>query len=178
MKKYKILAMFLTLILAFSFGCQKSETAPKKEVLTDYDGTCKMTIVERDSFYYPTLSGTIILSVIPDGLSAEIAGEEFDLEIRSINASNGMYVLGFREEHVFGKLEKKTYSIAINVHWNGKVLQAKNFGTFECDDDYFALHAVSFNPEWGTDASNEDEWMQDSETIVAMDKESNWTPAY
>lgn len=158
----KFLTFFLVVILLFSCGCSKSKD---NDIiyLTEYSGKVAVHITKQDGLYYPTITGDIALSFLPSKLVAICADENIELAIKSVNRSNGLYILSFNQVHVFNHLEEKDYAIDMKMYYGGKVLCVLDFGVFSCDDEYSILSYID---------------METGETGSGMDKESNWTPYY
>ena len=155
----KKIFIFITIFIALlSVGCTP-ESNGDGIIYEENAGHCEFVIVEKDSFYYPTISGYVALKVVPDKVCAVCASNEFELNILSVNYSNDCYILNFRQTQIFRALGKTTYDVDLKVYYNDDVAIIEGFGELVSDDIYTALN--------GYDVSA-------GEYIYAMDKESNW----
>lgn len=159
----KIYSLVVAVIIALTltlFGCAKPADNGYK---TEHGGNVAITVEEKESFYYAQINGEIALSELPNSLTLLCNDESISLDVVAVNVSNnGLYVINFRQTHIFKLLEEKEYTIGLTYKVSGKTVTLENFGTFNCNDAYFEIYASKFN----------------GEIIHAMDREKNWTGYY
>ncbi len=162
MKKRFLIILGLIILMLFSSGCTQVEK--KKNNLQTYaeefTGKCVMYIAKDDGYYYPTIYGDVTLSILPNHLYVDVAGQTFELHVKSTNiSSNGLYVLSFKQTHIFGELTKGTYEIDLIIDFGNSRIRIEEYGVFNVDDDYFLTALVNVDFSSG---------------VVAMDKKSKW----
>ena len=95
-----------------------------------------MTIDEY-GLYHPQIVGWVALKTIPDKVTLVCSNEKVELDIKAVNPStNGLYVMNFKQEHIFDDLEKGDNPIHLLIQIGNKEFEIKNFDLFVCDDDY------------------------------------------
>ncbi|MEG9430643.1 MAG: hypothetical protein VZQ61_06970, partial [Christensenellaceae bacterium] len=79
-----------------------------------------MTMVEKETFYYPTVSGQVKLNFYPSKLEVNvedngsfIIGEN---DFTKLSYSNNQYIVSFEKVHIFGSLDKGDYSVTIKAY--------------------------------------------------------------
>lgn len=172
MKKRIYLIICLCLLTLFSFGCQSAHNNNTTHVI-EYEGECSIYMTEHESgfVYIPKIVGWVALSTIPDSLTLVCSDEEVELDIKSVTVSSaGLYILSFKQEHVFNDLEKGENPINLLVQIGSKVFEIKNFDVFNCNDDYVKV-VTAF-----VDFDDED-WSA-SIPIIGMEAIWWWTPFY
>ena len=184
MKIFKISALFIALLCLFSAGC--STHSSDERLITEYEGKCSIYMtVDEYGFYHPQIVGWVALKTIPDKVTLVCSDEKVELDIKSVNPStNGLYVMNFKQEHIFHDLEKGDNPIHLLIQIGGREFEIKNFDLYVCDDDYEASNICLISDifgDWddfdGTESDpNDKTWS--TITIYAMDKTKYWTPFY
>lgn len=160
----------LNTYLPFGCGSQETENTETKEqpvIIEDSQTKFTMTMVEKNSFYYPTITGKVQLSFMPTKL--EVLVEEngsFDIaedDFTDVSRSGNNYIVSFEKTHIFGKLDKGDYSVTIKAYKQDKPYLV-NYETFFAVDELYTALPV-YNNTTG-------------EFIIVMDKESNWVGPY
>ncbi len=180
MKKRILIILGLVFLMLFSTGCAVDNQSKKKEPqqihTEEFTGKCLMYIDEIDGYYYPTIYGDISLSRLPQNIYAQVAGTKFKLEVKSTNiSSNGLYILSFKQTHLFGELSSGTYSINLIVDYGRSTIVVENCGIFNVDTNYSFValgNILAFFPE----IANEDVLSP----IIGMRKDDEWitSPVY
>ncbi|MBQ7236937.1 MAG: hypothetical protein IJX03_07310 [Clostridia bacterium] len=185
MKKRIYLIICLCLITLFSFGCQPAHNNNISHVL-EYDGKCSIYMtVDEYGYYHPQIVGWVALKTIPDKLTLVCSDEKVELDIKSVNPStNGLYVMNFKQEHIFHDLEKGDNPIHLLIQIGGREFEIKNFDLYVCDDDYEAANICLITDifdDWealGDINSDPNDKTGSTIMIYAMDKTKYWTPFY
>lgn len=162
-----VLSVFLAACTFDFSGCfsppneSGTETPPQDPTATvaelSYD------IIEKDSYYYPTFKGKVSFGYYPDKITLSCAGSEKELQPRTVTYENGYYTFTFEQVILCGSLKKGEYTGTV-YGYSGKTKRAvSETVTLKADDDYEVCNIMN---------------METNETTSAMDKESNWTPAY
>ena len=181
MKKLKFLTLFLVLLCLFSTGCAKEN--PDGKLITEYEGKCSIYMtIDEYGFYHPQVVGWVALKTIPNKITLVCSEESFELNIKAVNPStNGLYVLNFKQEHVFEDLEKGDNPIHLLIQIGDKQIEIKDFDLFICDDDYvggtFAYMYDIFD-EYDKDLGTGDssEASSSGVTVIGMEKTWWWSP--
>lgn len=127
-------------------------------------GEYTFEIIEKsDSFYYPTLSGYVVVKDKPERITCLCNYTESPVEIKSLKFQNGFWIVDFEEEIIYGSLEKGNYPAVINVYGETENVSVNATATLIVDELYTSL--AGFNETTG-------------ETFYAMDKESHWVGPY
>ena len=136
MKKINFLAIFIAVLCLFSAGC--STHNPDGKVVSEYDGKCSIYMtIDEYGLYHPQIVGWVTLKTIPDKVTLVCSNEKVELDIKAVNPStNGLYVMNFKQEHIFDDLEKGDNPIHLLIQIGNKEFEIKNFDLFVCDDDY------------------------------------------
>lgn len=147
----------ITLILAGLFlwqcyGCGKSEEDDGYKTLLT--GQVNVTIVKENTLFFPTISGNVVMSAIPDELEVVIQGLKIPVDVVSQTVSaNGLYVLYFRTVHALNELKaNKTYDVDLRFTIAGKTFRVEKFSSFSVKENYSAVNENT------------------------MDLDSNWSP--
>ena len=118
---------------------------------------------KADSFYYPTVKGTVYLQRYPDEITFSFDDQVFQLEADTIkyDSKNLIYTITFEQEIVFNRITKGEHSTAISYSYAGEKIQ---LFTLDVEtDDYITLNF--YNPSTG-------------EVESRLDCESNWIGPY
>lgn len=146
--------------MLFSTGCAEEKKKTSQAHVEEFTGKCSIYMVKDDGFYYPTIYGDVALSNLPKHIYCDVAGEEFELTVKSVNiSSNGLYILSFKQEHAFNKLTAGEYGLDLIIDFGSTEIKIENYATFKVDSDYFIIHVASFDGEY---------------LIIAMGKTSEW----
>lgn len=147
-----ILLIMLVGLLLTNCACGKSEEDDGyKSLLT---GQVNVTIVKENTLFFPTISGNVVMSAIPDELEVVIQGLKIPVDVVSQTVSaNGLYVLYFRTVHALNELKaNKTYDVDLRFTIAGKTFRVEKFSSFSVKENYSAVNENT------------------------MDLDSNWSP--
>lgn len=140
----KRIISIITLILAGLFLWQNYGCASEPEdngFKSQLDGQVNVTIVKEDTLFFPTITGNVVMSAIPDKLEVVIQGLIIPVNVVSQTVSaNGLYVLHFRTVHSFNELKANTpYNVDLRFTLGGKTFRVEKFATFTVTQDYFGI---------------------------------------
>lgn len=161
-----------SLDIRFPSSCNSEKSNGEKEVapimiLDNTETDFTMTMVEKKSFYYPTVKGKAKLPFMPTKLEVFVDGNgSFDIgenDFTNLSYSDNNYIVSFEKTHIFGQLYKGDYRVTIKAYEQDKTYLVNYETVFVVDELYTALSGVN---------------METGETFFAMDKESNWTGPY
>ena len=79
---------------------QTPPATPPEEPGEEPTGTFSIRIVESKTFYYPTYSGSIVLSGYPDKITLTSAGQEIEITPARLDIDKNLYTFTF-EDNVF-----------------------------------------------------------------------------
>ena len=141
----------------------KEITVEQPILLEDNKTTFTMTMVEKESFYYPTIKGKVNLSFSPSKLEVIVEDNgSFDIaedDFTNLSYSNNRYIVSFEKVHIFGRLDEGDYTVQIKAYNGDKDYMVKYETVFVVDELYTAFNGVNF---------------ETGKPLYAMDKESNW----
>ena len=136
MRFKRILVLLMAILLLFASGCSANEQTSTLPDVTEYGGKVSIYMKERDSLFYPTLTGEIKLSYLPNKLAVMVAGREFEIDVKTVNRQGELYILSFNQEISLGQLSKQDYLIDLYVYVKDVIVIIPKFGVFKCDDFY------------------------------------------
>lgn len=126
-----------------------------------------MKIIEKDTFYYPTVKGKVKLNFYPSKLEVIVEDNgSFDIlenDFTNLSYSGTNYIVAFEKEHIFGSLEEGDYNVTIKAYDQDKQYLINYETVFVVDDLYTGGPVINF---------------ETGETFYAMDKESHWVGPY
>lgn len=114
-------------------------------------GTFSICIVESKTFYYPTYSGSIVLSDYPDKITLTSAGKEIEITPARLDIDKNLYTFTFED----------------NVFLLDRLLPGEHTATVNA----FKGEESIFNKDYKFTVTEELECVGDR-----MDKPSNWLP--
>ena len=134
-----ILLVLVVVVIFNTCGCgsEPEDNGYKSQL----DGQVNVTIVKEDTLFFPTITGNVVMSAIPDKLEVVIQGLIIPVNVVSQTVSaNGLYVLHFRTVHSFNELKANTpYDVDLRFTVAGKTFRVEKFATFTVTQDYFGL---------------------------------------
>ena len=140
MFKFLKTILLLMLIGLFLTNCACAKSEEDVGYKSELDGKVQVTIVKDNSFFYPTITGNVVISAVPDSLSVVIENEIIPVDVVSQSVSNnGLYVLQFRKVHSFVSLKPKTYNVDLRFSIGGKTFIVEKFSTFNISEEYTGL---------------------------------------
>ena len=149
MKKIIFILLGLFVLISFTSGCAVEENKNTSAVhVEEFDGKCAMYITKEDGLYFPLIYGNIALTNIPNSITVDVASEQFELDIKSLNvSSNGLYILTFKQTHAFNFLAKGEHVVDLIIDFGNAIVKLENFATFIADDDYVIFPIANFYPD-------------------------------
>lgn len=98
-------------------------------------GTFSICIVESKTFYYPTYSGSIVLSDYPDKITLTSAGCETEIAPDGLDIDNGTYLFTF-EEGVFliNRLEPGEHVVTLKAFKGDELLLTSDYNFTVTDE--------------------------------------------
>ena len=122
-------------------------------------------LVKKDSFYYPTLKGTIVSTEYPETLVFSYNGEEREITSKAIsfNKTSQKYVTEIEQVFIYGYIKAGNQSAGIFMNRDGEKISVAKISTITCPNDLFAINGVIDGSE---------------QAFSAMDAEDNWTENY
>lgn len=138
---------------------EDDEEAPPAESSYTFEFT------KKDSFYYPTLKGTIVSTEFPETLVFSYNGEEREITGKAIsfNKTSQKYITKIEQVFLYGNIEAGNQSAGIFMNRDGEKISVAKISTITCPEDLFLING--FNQSTG-------------KTFSAMDAEDNWTENY
>lgn len=184
--KRKIIYVMLSLAISFSFlmltacsfdvnlnwnnlknGCAGStqeETYPQPEVPPDAGvDEYKLEIVEKDGFYYPTISGAIFATKYPNKIVLSFNGCEKELKPTKLKNKTNGYIFWFDEVVLYSQIKQGDYKYSVKAYYGNKVVNTEVVNDITIDDEYFGATIID---------------ARTGKLINAMDAESSWTPFF
>ena len=169
---------FISVILIMVIGCSacnfdlfngcgsNSNQVQTVEPIIIHDNTetdFTMIMVEKDSFYYPTIEGKVKLDFVPNKIEVLVDGNSSfyinHSDYTNLSWSGEKYIIAFSKVHVFGSLEEGEYRITLAAYNDNVKYIIDKETVFAVDDLYTGMWFF----KWET-----------GESFYAMDKESNW----
>ena len=175
-----LFAAACNLDINFPSGCGGNDsgktTTVEPVIIEDNSGTeFSMTMVERRSFYYPTIAGKVNLDFYPTKLEAIVDGKESFVisedDYTNLSFQGNKYIVSFSKEHIFGGLKKGDYRVTLKAYNADKPYLVNYEATLVADDDYFAISAIC-------DFFGDENELPIVSFVSGMDKESNWAGPY
>ena len=161
MKKRFLIILGLIILVLFSTGCAEKKKNTSQNYVEEFTGKCVMYIAKDDGFYYPTIYGDVALSNLPKHIYVDVAGEKFELYVKSVNvSSNGLYILSFKQTHIFNELTAGKHELDLIIDFGNSEIKIENYATFNVDEDYFVLNFASLGDDYN---------------VCAMGKKSEWS---
>lgn len=153
--------------------CSQAISKPNPKPTVDETGQTAFTFVieERDSFYYPTFKGAVCFTYHPDKITLDCVDREMTLTPTDMKInSDGTYLFTFEEDVIYSRLEPGEYTARV-IGYKGNVSTVtEEYTTFSVDESYSAINGIE-DVDWDNPGA-------EIRYIYAMDKDSNWTPAY
>ena len=149
----------LALVLIFFCGCGKpAETTPIYQDSSAVASEFTMEIVEKDSFYYPTVKGSVVSPVRPVKIKGNFDNKWFEIDTftKVLKIGSG-YLVSFNQVVLFGQLDKGEYKVHLWVNDGNSNYCLDCETVFVVDDLYTSFTGYM----WDT-----------GKIIDAMDKES------
>ena len=175
--KKAIAALLLMIVCAAMFGgCVKEKPGSGGTVVVppgeQTDLTYKFEIVEKDSFYFPTITGKVAFDFYPEKITVSVQDMEKELTPVGVvyvpayyeGAERYNYKFSISEVVIFPELEKGKHDVVIyGYDKSGEKTANAITGQIYVKGDMFAMTGANF----GT-----------GETLYGMDLESNWIGPY
>ena len=178
--KKGISALLFTLVLAFAMlgGCTADKpgntggTVVLPPSSDPQELTYKFEIVEKDSFYFPTISGKVAFNFYPERITVSVQDMEEELTPASVvyvpayyeGAERYNYIFSISEVVIFPRLQEGTHNVVIYGYDKAGEKTANQItNQIYVKGEMFACGAVDF---------------ETGETLYCMDLESNWIGPY
>lgn len=152
-------------------GNKPSGSGGAVEVPGTSDIKLKFEIVEKNTFYYPTLSGKIRFNFYPEKMTISCAGEEKEIKPKGViyapsyitGKEEYSYIFTLGEEIFYNRLNKGEYDVVIYGYQGGKKTPNATVTKLTVEKELFLLCAANF---------------ETGEITKAMDAEENWIGPY
>lgn len=120
--------------------------------------------IEKETFIYPTLKGTIVSDIYPEKLVFYYNGEEREITGKTIAfiSKSQKYIAEIEQIITYGQILTGSQSAGIFAYHNGEKITVAKITTINCPQDLFGLSVINEN----------------GERVPAMDAEDNWSDNY
>lgn len=172
-----IVFLFISLSVALTVSLRRKntlDTVPKGFITDELSyGDYSFEIIQKKGFYYPTLSGYVVVKNKPVRITVVCNDSENNVEMQSVKYKNGFWVITFNDEIIYNYLSQGEHSAIINVYGETENTSVNAQATLVADDNYFVIDSVcDFGLIFG---ENE---LPIIGIFPCMDKESNWAGPY
>lgn len=171
MKKIVLFVLLsFTLLTLCAAGCEKGKNNNTEKTYIEKIAPAtrfSMTMVEKKSFYYPTVEGKVNLNFYPEKLEVNVENKGSFIisktDYTDILCVKDRYVVSFTKIHIFGSLKEGEYRVTIKAFDKDKPYLVDYETFLSVDELYTALSGFDYAT---------------GEIFYAMDKESNWIGPY